>query len=248
MMDDQQLLRYSRQIMLPQFDIVGQEKLATAKVLIMGAGGLGCPVALYLAAAGVGHILLVDDDVVELSNLQRQIAHGTGDLGKLKVESARETLLDINPLVQVDIIDQRLEESELNDVIAQCNVVMDCSDNFATRFAVNRCCVRNKIPLVSGAAIAMEGQIAVFDSRQSDKPCYQCLYKDEGRELDLNCSQNGVMAPLVGIVGSIQALEAIKVIADVGEPLVGKLLLLDAMTMQWRNLKLPKDPTCPVCS
>ena len=246
-MDDQQLLRYNRQIMLPQFDIAGQEKLIAAKVLVMGVGGLGSPVAIYLAAAGVGHITLVDDDVVELSNLQRQIAHGTSDIGKAKVESARETLYDINPLVQVETINKRLKETELNNVIANCSLVLDCSDNFATRFAVNRCCVNNKVPLVSGAAIGMDGQVAVFDSRQGNKPCYRCLYKEEGDELDLNCSRNGVMAPLVGIVGSVQAMEAIKVIAELGEPLVGKLLVLDGMNMQWRNLRLPKDPDCPVC-
>lgn len=246
-MDDQQLLRYSRQIMLPRFDIAGQEKLIASRVLVVGVGGLGSPVALYLAAAGVGHLTLIDDDVVELSNLQRQIAHGTEDIGKPKVESAREALNQLNPLVQVETINRRLDEAQLNQLIARCDLVLDCSDNFATRFEVNRCCVNNKIPLVSGAAIGMEGQVAVFDSRTADQPCYRCLYKEESEETNLNCSSNGVMAPLVGIVGSVQAMEAIKVIAKLGEPLIGKLLLLDAMVMQWRNLRLPKDPACPVC-
>lgn len=246
-MDDQQLLRYNRQIMLPQLDIAGQDKLIAAKVLVIGVGGLGCPAAMYLAAAGVENITLVDDDVVELSNLQRQIAHGTDDINKAKVESAKETLLQINPHVDVETVKKRVEGGELDVLVSRSTLVLDCCDNFSTRFAINRSCVENNIPLVSGAAIRMEGQVAVFDGGKPDKPCYRCLYKDEGGEQDLSCSQNGVMAPLVGIIGSVQALEAIKVIAKVGETLVGKLMLLDAMTMQWRTMKLSKDPGCPVC-
>ena len=244
-MDDNQLLRYSRQIMLPQFDVAGQEKLLASTSLIIGMGGLGSPAAMYLAAAGIGHLILVDFDEVELSNLQRQIMHQTTDVGRPKVESARDTLQRLNPDVQVTIIDHQLNGSELQDWIAKADVVLDGSDNFATRFAINDACVVTKTPLVSGAAIRMEGQVSVF-LNDGTGPCYRCLYKDEG-ELDMRCSTNGVLAPVVGIIGSIQATEAIKVLTGIGETLHGRLLLLDAQHMEWRSLKLKKDQACPVC-
>ncbi len=244
-MNDNELLRYSRHIMLPQFDVAGQEKLLASTALIVGMGGLGSPVGMYLAAAGVGHLILVDFDNVELSNLQRQIMHQTADIGRPKVESARDALLRLNPDLQITPVNHQLEGSELEDWIAKADVVLDGSDNFATRFAINDACVATKTPLVSGAAIRMEGQVTVFMNDGSG-PCYRCLYKDEG-ELDMSCSENGVLAPVVGIIGSIQATEAIKVLSGVGETLHGRLLLLDAQHMEWRSLKLKKDPACPVC-
>ena len=245
-MRDDQLLRYSRQIMLPELDIAGQQKLVDATVLIVGMGGLGCPVAMYLAAAGVGHLLLADHDTVELTNLQRQIAHSDASLGLLKVESAQQTLRGLNPDVQLTLLSHRLEGAELEQAVQKADVVVDATDNFATRFAINDACVKFRKPLVSGAAIRMEGQVAVFDSRQPDSPCYQCLYK-KGEDDDASCARNGVMAPLVGIVGSVQAMETIKLLTGVGEVLQGRLLLLDARAMQWRELRLPRDPKCSCC-
>ncbi len=244
-MNDNELLRYSRQIMLPQFDVAGQEKLLASTALIVGMGGVGSPVGMYLAAAGVGHLILVDFDNVELSNLQRQIMHQTEDIGRSKVESARDSLQRLNPDVNITMINHQLEGEELQDWISQADVVLDGSDNFATRFAINDACVATNTPLVSGAAIRMEGQVSVFMNNGSG-PCYRCLYKDEG-ELDMRCSENGVLAPVVGIIGSIQATEAIKVLTGIGETLHGRLLLLDAQHMELRSLKLKKDPACPVC-
>ena len=246
-MDDQQLLRYSRQIMLPDVDIDGQEKLLAARVLIIGLGGLGSPVAMYLAAAGIGYLVLADFDRVDLSNLQRQIAHTTDRIGHTKVESAAHTLRALNPDVQLICITQALDAESLALHIANVDVVVDCCDNFSTRFAVNAACVAAKIPLVSGAAIRLEGQVAVFDNRDSNCPCYRCLY-DEDSEENTTCAANGVLSPLVGIIGSMQALEAIKLIVGFGKTLAGKLLLFDARYSQWRELKLPKDTQCPVCS
>lgn len=245
-MNDEQLLRYSRQIMLPEMDIAGQQALLDASVLIIGMGGLGCPAAMYLAAAGVGHLLLADNDKVDLTNLQRQIAHGQGDVGKSKVDSVQQTLLGLNPDVRITPLRSRLSGADLDRAVAAADVVVDASDNFTTRFAINRSCVRQRKPLVSGAAIRMEGQVAVFDSRQPGSPCYQCLYT-EGEDEEANCARNGVMAPLVGIIGSVQAMETIKVISKIGSTLAGRLLLLDAASMQWREMKLPRDPACPVC-
>ncbi len=245
-MNDEQLLRYSRQIMLPQIDVEGQEKLLSSRVLIIGLGGLGSPVAMYLAAAGIGHLVLVDDDVVELSNLQRQIAHSTKDIGLSKVESAKQTLHELNPEIKVTCFNKRLSESELTNEVNAASIVIDGTDNFTTRFTLNKICVNNQTPLVSGAAIRMEGQVSVFNKTASS-PCYRCLYKDEG-ELDTSCSNNGVLSPVVGIIGSIQAVEAIKVLLDLGDNLDGKLLLFDALHMEWRTLKLKKDPACTVCS
>jgi len=243
---DEQLLRYSRQIMLPEVEIAGQEAWLNASVLIVGVGGLGSPVSMYLAAAGVGKLVLVDDDVVELTNLQRQIVHNTDTIGMSKVESARQTIAALNPDTEIVAIPKRLSDQQLAEQIADVDLVLDCTDNFSTRFAVNDACVQHKKPLVSGAAIRLEGQVAVFDSRQEDAPCYRCLYR-EGSDENLTCSESGVLAPLVGIIGSVQAMEALKVLAEVGEPLVGKLLLLDGRYMDWRSLKLRRDPECPCC-
>ena len=245
-MNDQQLLRYSRQIMLPQVDISGQEKLLTAKVLIVGAGGLGCPVAIYLAAAGVGQLTIYDDDQVDFSNLQRQIAHYTDDVGVDKVISTLETIKKLNPDVLVYAHQQRLADEQLEKEVALADVVLDCSDNFATRFAINKACVKLKTALVSGAAIRFEGQVTVFTPGKNDSPCYNCLYADTGEEMQ-NCATNGVIAPITGIVGSIQALEAMKVILQTGETLTGRLLLLDSFTMEWQTMTLKKNPSCPTC-
>ena len=245
-MKDEQLLRFSRQIMLPTMDVAGQQELVDATVLIVGMGGLGCPAAMYLSAAGVGHLVIADDDTVEITNLQRQIAHEQSNLGESKVSSAEATLKGLNPDVRITQIKNRLEGDLLEQAVVSADVVVDASDNFNTRFAVNQSCLKNKKPLVSGAAIRMEGQVAVFDSENPESPCYQCLYSECGDD-DASCSQNGVMAPLVGIIGSVQAMETIKLITGIGNSLVGRLLLLDAATMQWREMKLPRDPSCPAC-
>lgn len=246
-LNDDALLRYSRQLMLPGFDVAGQLLLANAHVLIIGAGGLGSPSSLYLAAAGVGKITLVDDDVVELSNLQRQIAHQESSIGQSKVESAKNSLAALNKECQVEALAERFEESNWQGRFSSFDVVLDCSDNFDTRFAVNRLCFAAGVPLVSGAAIRMEGQLAVYDPRDRKSPCYRCLYSEDGED-NLNCSTTGVLAPLVGVIGSMQALEAIKLVAGYGEPSAGKLLVYDALAMSWRRLNLPMNPDCPVCS
>lgn len=245
-MNDEQLLRYCRQIMLTGLDYQGQERLLAASVLIVGVGGLGSPVAMYLASGGVGRLVIVDDDVVELSNLQRQIIHRTDALGQPKVTSAQTTLYQINPEICVETIAHRLNHEQLASTIAGVDLVLDCSDNFETRFALNSACVQAGKPLISGAVIRMEGQITVFDPRQPHSPCYRCLYPNSD-EPGLRCSESGVLAPLPGIIGTIQATEAIKLLAGIGEPLTGRLMLLDAMTMEWRTLRLKKDPHCPVC-
>lgn len=246
-LSNKELLRYSRQIMLPKFDVAGQLALKKSCVLILGLGGLGSPVSLYLAAAGVGRLILVDDDVVDVSNLQRQIVHNEQRVGLSKVESAAEALRALNSDIKIQTQALRLEGQALLDQLKQVDLVVDCTDNFATRFEINRACVAQKVPLVSGAAIRMEGQVSVFDARDANAPCYQCLYSDVSDE-QLSCSESGVMAPLVGIIGAMQAMEAIKVLSDLGQSLSGKLLLLDAMSMQWRSLKLKKDPACACCS
>ena len=238
--------RYSRQIMLPQVDFTGQQKLLDSTALIIGMGGLGSPIAMYLAAAGVGHLILVDFDVVELSNLQRQIIHHTTDLGRLKVDSAKETLQSLNPDINITCIPKRLDAADLAEQVKHADVVLDGSDNFVTRFAVNQACVNHKTPLVSGAAIRMEGQVAVFMNNRADSPCYHCLYKDEGEE-ENRCSENGILAPVVGIIGSLQATEAIKILIGIGENLAGSVLIMDALHQDWRRLKLSKDPQCPIC-
>jgi molybdopterin-synthase adenylyltransferase len=245
-MNDTQLLRYSRQIMLPQCDIEGQQKLLNAKVLIIGAGGLGSPASMYLAAAGVGTLTIYDDDVVDLSNLQRQIAHHTTDIGTDKVISTHQTLNNLNPDIIVRAIKQRLSGETLAEEVANADVVLDCSDNFSTRFAINNACVKYQTPLVSGAAIRFEGQVSVFTPGQDNSPCYNCLYTDDGEELQ-NCATNGVIAPITGVVGSIQALEAIKLIIGIGKTLTGRLLILDGLTMEWHSMKLKRNPACPSC-
>ncbi|MCH8499906.1 MAG: molybdopterin-synthase adenylyltransferase MoeB [Marinobacter sp.] len=246
MLNDDELLRYSRQLLIPRFDVAGQLALKSARVLVVGAGGLGCPVALYLGAAGVGQLTLVDDDRVEVANLQRQIAFDQHNIGDAKAEALAERVRQINPLIQVEARVARLDDAQLAALVQQHDLVLDCTDNFHTRFAINRACVAAKVPLVSGAAIRGEGQVAVFDTRQPDAPCYHCLYGEQENEA-LSCSEAGVIAPLVGIIGACQAMEAIKVLSNVGQPLVGKLLLLDAWQMEWRTLNLARDPECLVC-
>jgi molybdopterin/thiamine biosynthesis adenylyltransferase len=246
-MNNDELLRYSRQILLPELDVDGQERLLNARVLIVGVGGLGSPVAMYLAAAGVGTLTIADFDQVELSNLQRQILHSSDRLGMSKVDSAAKTIAALNPATRVVPIEGRLGEVTLQAAVQSVDLVVDCSDNFSTRFSINRSCWAKGVPLVSGAAIRLEGQIAVFDPRNEQSPCYHCLYKEVDDE-QLSCAQVGVLAPLVGIIGSIQALEAIKLLAGFGETLTGRLQILDAKAMRWRELKLTKDPQCPVCA
>jgi adenylyltransferase/sulfurtransferase len=247
-MTDEQLLRYSRHILLPEIGVEGQQKLLSASALVIGAGGLGSPAALYLAAAGVGTLTLVDGDQVDLTNLQRQILHTTESLGKSKVESGREALARINPEVQVVPIQQRLQDEALDALVASSSVVLDCSDNFATRHSVNRACVRHRKPLVSGAAVRFDGQVSVFDLRDETGPCYHCLFPENAELEEVRCAVMGVFAPLTGIIGTVQAAEALKLLAGVGETLNGRLMILDALAMQWRTIKLAKDPACPVCA
>jgi molybdopterin-synthase adenylyltransferase len=247
-MDDDQLLRYSRHILLPEIGIDGQQKLLDAHALIVGAGGLGAPVALYLAASGVGRITICDDDAVDLTNLQRQIVHFTDAIGEPKVESARRTLSRINPNVKVTTIAERVSGERLDGLVASANVVVDCTDNFATRHAINRACVKFGMPLVSGAAIRFDGQIASFDLRKPDSPCYHCLFPESGDLEEMRCAIMGVFAPLVGIIGSMQAAEALKLLMEIGRDLSGRLLLLDALAMEWRSVRLKKDSACAVCA
>ena len=246
-MDDSQLLRYSRQILLPQVEINGQQKLAQSKVLIIGLGGLGSPVAMYLAAAGVGYMVLIDFDRVDLSNLQRQIVHDTSQIGQYKAISAQEKLQALNPEIQITVLNQQFSENLSLTLFSDIDVVVDCSDNFATRFVINAACVRMKIPLVSGAALRWSGQVSVFLPAQEQSPCYQCLYNNSDEQAEV-CSEAGILAPLVGIIGSVQATEVLKVLFGIGESLCGRLLLFDAYTGKWRSLKLAKDPNCPICS
>ncbi len=245
-MNDNQLLRYSRQIMLPQIDVVGQQKLLNSTVLVMGMGGLGSPVAMYLAAAGVGHLILADFDQVDLSNLQRQIIHRENSIGESKVASAKQTLHQLNSEIKVSTLDEKLSAAALEACLQKVDCVVDGTDNFAARFAINAACVHSQTPLVSGAAIRFEGQVSVFNNA-TGSPCYQCLYPDSGEELEQTCSENGVLAPVVGIIGSIQATETLKLLTDIGKTLQSRLLLLDAYTMEWRTIRLKQDPACPVC-
>jgi adenylyltransferase/sulfurtransferase len=244
-MNDEQLLRYSRQILLPQFGIEGLERLMASTVLVVGAGGLGSPVALYLAAAGVGRLIIADFDRVDLTNLQRQILHATDRVGTAKAESARRTLHALNPEIEIVPIGRRLEGELLQEQVAASDAVVDGSDNFATRFAVNAACVATGRPLIAGAVIRWEGQVSVYTGRPGD-PCYRCLY-GSGGEVEDTCSQNGILAPVAGIVGSIQATETLKVLSGVGTTLAGRLLILDALEMRFRTLTLTRDPACPVC-
>ncbi|WP_313210638.1 molybdopterin-synthase adenylyltransferase MoeB [Stutzerimonas nitrititolerans] len=246
MLSDDELLRYSRQILLKQIDIDGQLKLKQSRVLIVGLGGLGSPVALYLAAAGVGELHLADFDTVDATNLHRQILHDTTSVGRTKVDSAIERIEALNPLVKVVSLRTALGADSLGPAVAAVDLVLDCTDNFAIREAVNGACVAAGKPLVSGAAIRLEGQLSVFDPRVASSPCYHCLY-GHGSEAELTCSEAGVAGPLVGLVGSLQALEALKLLAGFGEPLVGRLLLIDALTSRFRELKVKRDPACAVC-
>jgi adenylyltransferase/sulfurtransferase len=246
-MDDETLLRYSRQIMLPEIDIEGQQKLAAARVLIIGMGGLGSPVSLYLAAAGIGHLVIVDFDKVDLSNLQRQIVHSTPDIGRFKVQSAAESIGMLNPLVRVSAIEYALEGEARLEQVRAADVVVDATDNLTTRFMINKACVETATPLVTGAAIRMEGQVMVYRPGVADAPCYRCLYRSD-EDIDETCAQTGVLAPLLGIIGSIQALETIKLVVGMGETLTGRLLLLDAFRMEWHSVTIKRNPRCPVCS
>jgi adenylyltransferase/sulfurtransferase len=244
-MDDQALLRYSRQIMLPELGIEGQQRLHESRALIVGLGGLGSPAAMYLAAAGIGTLALSDDDQVDLSNLQRQILHTSERIGLDKTRLAQAGLNALNPDTSLVLHSGRLGGDGLHAAVQAADLVLDCSDNFDTRFALNSACRAARTPLVSGAAIRWDAQITVFDS-QPGSPCYRCLYPQDGEE-ELRCSETGVIAPLVGIIGAMQALEAIKLLCGVGESLGGRLLMLDALHMQWRELRLRPDPDCPVC-
>ena len=246
-MTDDDLLRYSRHLLLDEIGIEGQQRLLDARALVIGAGGLGSPVALYLASAGVGHITLVDHDTVSLTNLQRQIAHDMGSLDRLKVDSAAARMAALNPAVRVHTHAVRADDALLDAEVPQADVVIDCTDNFATRHRVNAACVRHGRPLVSGAAIGFDGQISVYDSRNRQQPCYACLFPPESGFEDAACSTMGVFAPLVGIVGSVQAAEALKLLAGVGESLAGRLLMLDGRRMQWSEIAMHRDPSCAVC-
>ena len=246
-MNDNQLLRYSRHILLPKIGYEGQEKLTQSHVLIVGAGGLGSPAALYCAASGVGKLTICDFDVVDLTNLQRQIIHTTHSVGINKAVSAQQTIYEINPEVIVQTIVQKSSEAEFKALAKTADVVIDCSDNFATRYALNRVCLQLKKPLVSGAAIGFEGQISVFDFRHENSPCYHCLFPDVGSDQELRCAENGVFAPLVGMIGTAQAAEALKLMMNIGASLKGRLLLLDALSMEWRTIKLNRDAKCAVC-
>ena len=245
-LSEQEMLRYNRQIILKQFDFDGQEALKQASVLILGAGGLGCASSQYLATAGIGKLTLIDDDVVELSNLQRQVLHHDADIGTKKVLSASNSLKQLNPHLEVETIDKRLTDEALSALIANHSLVLDASDNVETRNQLNKLCYALKTPLVSGAAIRMEGQVSVFTYQEDSQPCYQCLSALFGNAA-LSCVEAGVMSPVVGIIGAVQAMEAIKVIANYGTPKQGKILMLDAMSMSWREMNLMKMPNCPVC-
>jgi molybdopterin/thiamine biosynthesis adenylyltransferase len=247
-MNDEQLLRYSRHILLPQIGIEGQEKILAAHALILGAGGLGSPAALYLASAGVGTITLADGDMVDLTNLQRQILHTAAAIGCPKVLSGRDSIARLNPEVRVVTLNERLTPVRLEDEVARVDVVLDCSDNFATRHATNRACVRHRKPLVSGAGVRFDGQISVFDLRQEESPCYNCLFPEDAPAEEERCAVMGVFAPLTGIIGALQAAEALKLLTGAGDSLCGRLLLLDALGMEWRSVRLKKDPACAVCA
>ncbi|MGE0332822.1 MAG: ThiF family adenylyltransferase [Ramlibacter sp.] len=246
-MTDDQLLRYSRHILLDDIGIEGQERLLGAHALVIGAGGLGSPVALYLGSAGVGRITLVDDDRVDLTNLQRQIAHTTARVGQAKALSARQAVAALNPDVQVTPLLQRADAQLLDGLVAQADVVLDCCDNFATRQAVNAACVRHRKPLVSGAAVRFDGQLAVYDPRNAKSPCYACVFPPDASVQETQCATLGVFAPMVGIIGAMQAAEALKLLAGVGTPATGRLLMLEGRAMEWSEVRTTRHPACPVC-
>lgn len=247
-MNDHQLLRYSRHLLLNEIGIAGQERLLAANALVVGVGGLGSPVSLYLAAAGVGRITLCDHDQVEMTNLQRQIAHDMESLGANKAASAARRMAAMNPDIVVEAVPERLAGNGLDARVAAADVVLDCSDNFATRHAINRACVKHGKPLVSGAAVRFDGQVSVFDLRDGSAPCYACLFPEQADEEAMRCAEFGVFAPLVGVVGAMQAAEALKVLMDVGQTLSGRLLLYDALAAEWRQIRLKQDAACLVCA
>lgn len=247
-MDDDQLLRYSRHLLLPEIGFEGQEKLLAAHALVVGAGGLGSPAAMYLASAGVGHITLADGDAVDLTNLQRQILHGAAAVGANKAASGQQMLAQLNPDVKVTALQERLEGERLAEIVAGADVVLDCTDNFATRHAINRACVEHRKPLVSGAAMRFQGQLGLFNLRHGQSPCYNCLFAEGTQTEETRCAVMGVFAPLTGVIGAAQAAEALKLLAGAGEPLDGRLLLFDCLNMKWRSLRLPRNPACEVCS
>ncbi len=246
-MTDDELLRYSRHILLDEIGVEGQARLLASHALVIGAGGLGSPAALFLGSAGVGRITLVDPDTVDLTNLQRQIAHAVDRVGRPKVESARTAVAALNPGVQVQALAARADAALLDQLLTDCDVVLDCSDNFDTRQAVNAACVRHRVPLVSGSAIRFDGQLSVFDPRQAASPCYACLFPPSQAPEEVRCATMGVFAPLVGVIGSLQAAEALKLLAGVGEPAVGRLLMLDGLHMRWSEIRVPRQAGCPVC-
>ncbi len=246
-MNDHELLRYSKQIMLPQIDVEGQQKIIDSTMLIIGMGGLGSPTALYLAAAGVGHLIIADFDQVELSNLQRQIIHRTADIGEDKVDSAKAKLLELNSNITVTVANEIMHSDNLASLIKDVDIVLDGTDNFESRFEINKACVECHKPLISAAVIRFEGQISVFKGYEVDQPCYQCLYSEEGNGRE-SCVENGVLAPVAGLVGTIQALQAIKVLLGLGEQLCGELLLIDGLDLSFRKVKIVKDSECPICS
>ena len=245
-MNDEQLLRYGRQIMLPQIDIKGQQQLLESRVLVIGVGGLGSPVVLYLAACGVGELILADDDSVELTNLQRQIIHNTNRIGMLKVDSAAEAISSINPEVSVEVIAERITGDKLKQCIERADIIVDATDNLASRLEINRLCFITRTPLVSASAVKWEGQLTTFDPREPESPCYQCLYGSMG-EVGQSCSENGVMGPVVGMLGCMQANEAVKLLSNAGASLIGRVLMLDALNMDMQFVRLKRDPACSVC-
>ncbi len=247
-MQDQELLRYSRHILLDAIGIEGQEHILATHALVIGAGGLGSPVAMYLAAAGIGTLTVTDHDTVDLTNLQRQIAHRTASVGSPKVESLKRTVHELNPLTQVNALQIRADSDTLDALVQAADVVLDCCDNFKTRHAVNAACVRHGKPLVSGAAIQFDGQISVYDTRAAEAPCYACIFPPDAGFEEARCATMGVFAPLVGIIGSMQAAEALKLVTGVGRSLNGRLQMLDGRAMEWNEIRLPRNPTCPVCS
>lgn len=246
-MNDDQLLRYSRHILVDELGIEAQQRFLDAHAIVVGAGGLGSPAAMYLAASGVGRLTLVDDDTVDLTNLQRQILHATTSIGRKKVESGRETLARINPDVQVETVAARVDAAWLDATVPTATVVLDCTDNFATRHAINRACVAHGVPLVSGAALRFDGQISTFDFRDPASPCYACVFPEDQPFEEVACSTMGVFAPTVGIIGTMQAAEALRVIAKIGTPLVGRLMMLDSLNMEWNTMRMARQPDCPVC-
>lgn len=247
-MDDSQLLRYSRHILLDEIGIEGQERIMASRALVIGVGGLGSPAALYLATAGVGHLTLVDNDTVDLTNLQRQIAHTEARVGQPKVDSARQALLAINPKLNITTFAERIDGVRMGALVADADVVLDCSDNFATRQAINAACVQHGVPLVSGAAIRFDGQLAVYNPKDPKSPCYACVFPPDAAFEETRCATMGVFAPLVGIIGSMQAAEALKLLSGAGKPAIGRLQMLDARDMTWNDIRIPRNPDCMVCA